>query len=119
MHDPMQLLGDAVKKSRLDRKLTQSDVAERIDIDVRTVLKIENHMGNPKMEILFPLIRELQINPNDVFYPELQEESMELKKFQFFLSQCTDEEISQLLPICEAVISVLRSQTSISLHNNL
>ena len=50
MYDPMQLLGKAIKQARLERGLTQSDVAERIDVDVRTVLKIENQKGNPKMD---------------------------------------------------------------------
>lgn len=47
MYDPMQILGKAVKQARLERGLTQNDVAERIDVDVRTVLKIENQKGNP------------------------------------------------------------------------
>ena len=119
MHDYMQLLGDAVKKARLDHGLTQNDVADRIDIDVRTVLKIENHKGNPKLEILFPFIRELRIDPNNIFYPELQEDSLTLTQFQRFLSQCSEEEIRKLLPICETIISVLRTQSSVSLHNNL
>ena len=41
----MQILGKAVKQARLERGLTQSDVAERIDVDVRTVLKIEKQKG--------------------------------------------------------------------------
>ena len=119
MYDPMQILGKVVKQARLERGLTQNDVAERIDVDVRTVLKIESQKGNPKMEILFPLIRELQIDPKEVFYPELQQENVALSQFQRFLSQCTEEEIQNLLPICEAVISVLRTSSSTSLHNNL
>lgn len=43
-----------------------------IDIDARTVLNIENYKGNPKMEVLFPLIRALKIDPNLIFYPERQ-----------------------------------------------
>jgi len=119
MYDPMQLLGKAVKKARLERGLTQSDVAERIDVDVRTVLKIENQKGNPKMEILFPLIRELRIDVNGVFYPELHEETTAMAQFQRFVSQCTEDEILSILPICEAVLSVLRAQDFTSLHNNL
>lgn len=82
-------------------------------IDTRTVLKIENHKGNPKMEILFPLIRELQIDPNMIFYPELQHNREYLSRFQHFLSQCSEEEIRMLIPICEVVLSVLRDNKSI------
>lgn len=117
MFNCMQLLGSAVKKARLERGLTQSDVAERIDVDVRTVLKIENQKGNPKMEVLFPLIRELRVDPYEVFYPEMQNENTALSQFQFFLTQCSNDEILKLLPICEAVVSVLRAQDFTSLHD--
>lgn len=113
MSDYMQILGDIVRSARLERGLSQSDVADHIDVDTRTVLKIENHKGNPKMEILFPLIRELQIDPNMIFYPELQHNREYLSRFQHFLSQCSEEEIRMLLPICEVVLSVLRDNKSI------
>ena len=50
-------LGDAVKRARGEQNLTQSQVAEAANIDVRTVLNIENYKGNPKMEVLYPLVR--------------------------------------------------------------
>lgn len=112
MSDYMQVLGDIVRSARLERGLTQSDIADHIDVDTRTVLKIENHKDNPKMEVLFSLIRELQIDPNMIFYPELQHNEC-LSRFQHFLSQCSGEEIQALLPICEAVLSVLCASKSI------
>ena len=42
-------LGDAVKRARAELGFTQNQVAEAADIDVRTVLNIENYKGNPKM----------------------------------------------------------------------
>ena len=57
MHDYSHPLGDAVKRARGRLDLTQSEVADLADIDVRTVLNIENYKGNPKMEVLYPLIR--------------------------------------------------------------
>ena len=48
----MHVLGDVVRKARLERQVTQNDVADRIDVYVRTILNIENFKGSPKMEIL-------------------------------------------------------------------
>ena len=50
-------LGDAVKRARGELGVTQRQVAEAADVDVRTVLNIENYKGNPKLEVLYPLIR--------------------------------------------------------------
>ena len=59
MPEYARLLGDAVKRARGDLGLTQNEVANAADVDVRTVLNIENYKGNPKMEVLFPLVRTL------------------------------------------------------------
>ena len=53
-------LGDAVKRARGEQDLTQGQVAGMIGRDTRTVMNIENYKGNPKMEVLYPLIRSLQ-----------------------------------------------------------
>ena len=90
-----KILGDIIKARRLELNLTQSEVAEKIDVDVRTILNIENHKGNPKWEILYPLIRALEIDVSALFYPELQ----------------------ALYPICEAVLTALRSNSCIQIEN--
>jgi DNA-binding XRE family transcriptional regulator len=47
MHEYSRPLGDAIKRSRGKLGLTQSEVADKVDIDVHTVLNIENYKGNP------------------------------------------------------------------------
>ena len=42
MHEYSRPLGDAIKRARGKLGLTQSEVADKSDIDVRTVLNIEN-----------------------------------------------------------------------------
>lgn len=49
MHEYSYPLGDAVKRARGRSGLTQSQVADLADIDVRTILNIENYKGNPKL----------------------------------------------------------------------
>ena len=102
-------LGNVVKQARLGQKLTQLEVAERIQADERTILNIEHYKGNPKMEILWALIRALGIDANAVFYPEKAHESNALHRLQQLLNDCSDEELSMLLSICESVLSAFRS----------
>ena len=113
MPEYTQVLGDVVRDARKRLSLTQNDVADLADVDVRTILNIENHKGNPTLEILYPLIRALKIDPTAIFYPEANRESESVTQFQIFLSQCSDEEMRILLPICETVRSVFRSRQSI------
>lgn len=52
MKEYSRSLGDAVKRARSASGLTQREVAEKMDKDVRTVLNIENYKGNPKLKVL-------------------------------------------------------------------
>ena len=72
MKNPSQLLADIVKVTRNDLGFSQSQVAERIDSDQRTVLNIENGRGNPKFKTLVSLFRVLKIDSRTVFNPELE-----------------------------------------------
>lgn len=67
MFESSHSLGDVIKRARLEQGLTQINLAGRIAIDSRTILNIENYNGNPKMEVLFPLIRTLKIDPWPIF----------------------------------------------------
>lgn len=101
-------LGDVVKRARGELDLTQAQVASRIDKDTRTIINIENYRGNPKMEVLFPLIRTLKIDPREIFNPEMQRDSPAIRQLRFLIEDCTEHEAAALLPIIDAVLSALR-----------
>lgn len=102
-------LGDVVKRARGELNLTQSQVAGKIDKDTRTVMNIENYKGNPKMEVLFPLVRVLKIDPREIFHPEMQRESPAIRQLRFLIEDCSEEEAAALIPIIESVLSALRT----------
>ena len=109
MQEFAQTLGNAVKQARLGLKMTQLEVAERIQADERTILNIEHYKGNPKMEILWALIRALGIDANAVFYPEKAHESNDLMRMQLLLDDCSEDELKLLLSICQSVLDAYRS----------
>lgn len=82
MYDFSYPLGNAVKSTRYQRGLTQLQVADMADIDVRAVMNIENYKANPKMEVLYPLIRALRIDARTIFNPELQRETPALQQLR-------------------------------------
>lgn len=112
MSDFAHTLGDAVKRARGKSGLTQSEVADAANVDVRTVLNIENYKGNPKMEVLYPLIRVLKIDTKEVFYPEMQRESPALSQLRLLIEDCTEEEAASIIPIFNSVLSVLRERNA-------
>lgn len=111
-----QPLGDAVKRARGEMNLTQRQVAERIGADVRTVLNIENYKGNPKMQILFPLVRELQIDAREIFHPEMGREHPAIRRLRFAVEACDEAEAEALLPVIESMLKVLRGKNAVRIE---
>ena len=116
MHDYSRPLGDAVKRARGKLDLTQSEVADLADIDVRTVLNIENYKGNPKMEVLYPLIRALKIDAREIFNPEIRRESPALRQLRLLIEECSEEEAAAIIPVFQSVLTALRDKNALPIE---
>ena len=98
-------------RARGESKLTQSQVAAMIEKDSRTVLNIEKYEGNPKLEVLYPLVRSLEIDPREIFYPERQLESSSLRRLRTLIDSCSEYEAMKLVPVVESLLTVLHTGT--------
>lgn len=112
MSEYTHTLGDVVKRARGKSGLTKSEVADAANIDVRTVLNIENYKGNPKMEVLYPLVRVLKIDAREIFNPEMQRESPALRQLRLLVEDCNEEEAAAIIPIFNSILSVLRERNA-------
>jgi len=112
MHEYSRPLGDAIKRARGKLGLTQNEVADAADIDVRTVLNIENYKGNPKMEVLYPLVRALKIDAREIFNPEMQRETPALRQLRLLIEDCSEEEAAAIIPVFKAVLTALRDKNA-------
>ena len=108
-------LGDAVRQARIRLKLTQNEVADSIDVDSRTVLNIENYKGNPKMEVLYPLVRALRIDAREIFSPEILRDTPSLRQLRILIDSCSEQDAAVLIPVVQAVISALHSEEAIEI----
>lgn len=115
MLDWAVLLGDIIREKRHQLGLTQAQVAEKAGIDEQTVRKIENYNGNPKMEVLFPLVRSLQIDTQSIFYPEEDPDSSARRRLEILLSDCTDAQIASLIPVIDDVLEIINSNDVITI----
>ena len=116
MHDYSRPLGDAVKRARGKLDLTQNEVADLADVDVRTVLNIENYKGNPKMEVLYPLVRALKIDAREIFNPEIRRESPALRQLRVLIEECSEEEAAAIMPVFQSVLTALRDKNALPIE---
>ena len=110
MNQNGEVLGDVVKATRKSRHLSQEALAERIGVCKRTIIDIESNTGNPKFEVLFPLVRELDLPLYQVFYPEVQE-NLELKNVLMQeVSSCSEYEMRVILSVVRSLRGTLRGE---------
>lgn len=53
----MSSMGEKIKKLRVSRKMTQSELAEKLDVTTSTISFYENNMRLPSYEVLIKLSR--------------------------------------------------------------
>lgn len=109
MHVFSKNLGDTVRSAREKSHLSQTELAEKLGLDVRTIINIENYRGNPKLEVLYPLIRELKILPEQIFFPENQYSDEIRERALLELSDCSELELKALIPVIRSFKVAVRT----------
>lgn len=107
-----QNLANAVRKARNEQGLTQQQVADMADCNVRTVLKIENCRGNPKIETVLSLIHTLKIDPREILSPEMERQGPAIWQLRYTVADCSEQEAAALIPVIESVLKAIRASRS-------
>ena len=106
MLDHSQRLADAVKNARLELGLTQEEVADKCDTDVRTIINIEMGRGNPKFKTLFNVVRALKIDARELFDDGPRSDSPSVRRVYLLINECSEKEAATVI---EAVLNALRT----------
>ena len=62
-----KVLGEVFKEYRIKNKLTQEKIAEKLEISVKYISRVENGTGGVKVETLVNYMNILGISPNVIF----------------------------------------------------
>lgn len=79
-------------------------------------MNIENSKGNPKMEVLYPLVRVLKIDAKEIFYPEMQRESPSISQLRLLIEDCSEKEAAAMIPVLKSVLAALRDKNAITIE---
>ena len=110
-------IGKFIQEKRKEQKLTQSDLAEKLNITDRAISKWENGNCLPDASIIHELCDILKITINDLFSGEVVDMKNNEKKLEenlIELAKLTEETDKQLLAL-EYVIGFTASITFLTL----
>lgn len=66
-------IGNQLKQLRMQKGLTQEELAERTDLSKGYISQLENDLSSPAMETFFDILEVLGCSPKDFFSEELEQ----------------------------------------------
>lgn len=97
-------LGELIKRSRLERKLTQEQTAELVGCNTQYYKNLENGCGMPSVPMFCRIMRALNISADDYIYPNHNNSLPVYQSLLHLLSQCDKHQLSVLLATAEALL---------------
>jgi transcriptional regulator with XRE-family HTH domain len=102
-------LGGVVKSARQSKGITQVQLAERLGITPRYLVAIEKEQKKPSYDLLFELIRELDIPADSIFYPEHGYDRTEIERLRLLLEMCDTKEVNAITSTLQTLLEGKKS----------
>jgi len=107
MSIPRGMLGNAIKRARLDKNLTQEKLAELIGITPMHVKQLESERRNPSVDVLYKLVTTLDLSL-DTLFSDNEDKKQEIRnKILLSLGHCSVREME----VAYATIEAMRKAT--------
>lgn len=104
IYDPKPF-GTALKNARMERKLTQAELAEKLDISLSYLKDLERFRNDPSFKVFERTVRYFNISADDVIYPEREQTDETRQKVLRLLKRCDEEQMKMILAAAEALLS--------------
>ncbi len=96
--------GNAIKKARLGKSLTQEKLAELINITPMHMKQLESERRNPSVEVLYRLVYALDLSLDSLF-SNPDDNTQELRnKINLCLDRCNEHELQVIYATIEAML---------------
>ncbi len=106
MHNQPETLGCIIKAARENAGITIEALANKVDITERYLYRIENEGKKPSFDVLYKLVRELNISADSIFYPEKPSKDSEVENLLRMLSACDERSLEGVKATTKALINI-------------
>lgn len=98
-------LGNAIRAHRSSARMTLAELAEKLDISVNHMQRIESGKSLPSVPVLYELARVLNFSVDDAFFGNAgNKESAARRALQRRVAMCGEREIRVLLAAANALL---------------
>ncbi len=96
----LDLFAQKLREKREQKKITQRELAERLNMCTRTVIEIEKCKSNPKFETVVLVAKELNISVDAAIFPEMVNQTVSKTVVDFFAGK-SEAEIEKYIALCK------------------
>ena len=100
MNNPLDLFAWKVRSERKRQHLTQRKLAERLNMNARTIIDLETCQSNPKFETVALVAKELNISVDAAIFPEMVNQTVSKTVVDFFAGK-SEAEIEKYIALCK------------------
>ncbi len=97
--------GIVLKNARMEQKLTQAELAEKLDVSLPYIKDLERFRNNPSYEMFERIIRYFNLSADAVIYPEKNLPNGTCQKIERLLTRCNEHQLQVILATAEALLS--------------
>lgn len=96
--------GIVLKNARMDKKLTQAELAEILDISLSYLKDLERFRNNPSYEVFEKVIRYFNLSADTVIYPNENLADSTYQQIKRLLTRCDEGQLHVILATTEALL---------------
>ena len=97
--------GIVLKNARMDKKLTQAELAEILDISLPYLKDLERFRNNPSYDVFEKVIRYFNLSADTVIYPNENLTNTTYQQIERLLTRCYEGQLRVILATTEALLS--------------
>ena len=98
--------GMVLKNARMDKKLTQAELAEILDISLSYLKDLERFRNNPSYEIFEKVIHYFNLSADTVIYPNKNITDNTYQQIERLLTRCDNGQLEVILATTKALLSM-------------
>lgn len=96
--------GIVLRNARMDKKLTQAELAETLYISLSYLKDLERFRNNPSYEVFEKVIRYFNLSADTVIYPNQNPTNDTYQQINRLLTQCDEGQLQVLLATAKALV---------------
>ena len=97
-------IGNRIQQYRIERKMTQEELAEKLSVSPTYLGDLERHKGTPSLSLFCKAMRLLNLSADDYVYPNGNSDSSTYKQLLRLLTHCNEHQLQILLATATAML---------------